>query len=215
MNDLMKSLGVKPRRGKVITCPVCKKQFYVSPQHGKDRKTCSYKCMGIRKSKPKIQKICDWCGKECLVRPSVIKWTTIRGHKHFYCSRSCCSSATSGEGSSLWIHDRSKIKCRPNKIAKHKQWRNDIFARDNFICAICGLRGKYLEPHHIKRWHDFPSLRYEISNGITLHRSCHYLTRGKEELWEPFFLKRLSEGYKNWPVLNHSAQEWYEILKEY
>lgn len=36
-------------------------------------------------------------------------------------------------------------------------------------------RGVYkkgrLEAHHILRWVDFPKLRYEVNNGITL---CHY-----------------------------------------
>ncbi|MFH1625261.1 MAG: HNH endonuclease [Pseudomonadota bacterium] len=52
-------------------------------------------------------------------------------------------------------------------------WRMEIFNRDNFTCMSCERVGGILNAHHIKEWINFPELRYEITNGITLCEECH------------------------------------------
>lgn len=59
---------------------------------------------------------------------------------------------------------------------KTKQFRSDIFERDNWTCQTCGIRGIYLEVHHIKSWAKFPELRYDLKNAVTLCLECHKLT---------------------------------------
>jgi len=59
---------------------------------------------------------------------------------------------------------------------KYKKWRMAVFMRDNFTCQFCGIRGVYLEAHHIKSWKNFPELRFDLDNGITLCKDCHKLT---------------------------------------
>ena len=63
-------------------------------------------------------------------------------------------------------------RCSP----EGKQWRSDIFQRDNWTCQTCGKRGCYLEAHHIKSWVNYLELRYELNNGVTLCKECHKLT---------------------------------------
>jgi len=58
---------------------------------------------------------------------------------------------------------------------KYKSWRTSVFNRDNSTCQECESREE-LEAHHIKSWKNFPELRYEVDNGITLCSSCHYKT---------------------------------------
>jgi hypothetical protein len=53
------------------------------------------------------------------------------------------------------------------------QWRKAVYKRDNFTCKRCGAYGVKLEAHHIKRFATHPELRFEVSNGITLCKSCH------------------------------------------
>src|SRR3990167_5053365 len=68
------------------------------------------------------------------------------------------------------------------KIMAFKR-RKSVFERDNFICQVCLRRGIFLNAHHIKYWSECKELRYELSNGITLCRTCHKLVhRGIIEL---------------------------------
>ena len=59
---------------------------------------------------------------------------------------------------------------------KYKKWRMSVFERDNWTCQGCGLRGCYLQAHHIKSWAKFKDLRYDINNGVTLCLTCHSQT---------------------------------------
>jgi 5-methylcytosine-specific restriction endonuclease McrA len=55
----------------------------------------------------------------------------------------------------------------------YKQWRLNVFRRDDFTCQRCFSRKSGLVAHHIKHWAEYPELRYEVSNGVTLCDKCH------------------------------------------
>jgi hypothetical protein len=56
----------------------------------------------------------------------------------------------------------------------YARWRVDVFMRDAFTCRDCGdNRGGNLNAHHIKSFADFPELRLDIENGVTLCSGCH------------------------------------------
>jgi hypothetical protein len=103
------------------------------------------------------------------------------------------SKAHRGSKSSAWKGGVTK----PNKLARNrarfKNWREAVFKRDDYTCQVCGERGVYLEPHHIKRFADYLGLRYELSNGITLCRECHKPMKLKEEKYEPLLIKILED----------------------
>jgi hypothetical protein len=83
-----------------------------------------------------------------------------------------------GSSNVNWNGGVSLNKRRLNE-PRYREWRTAVFIRDNFICQECGQSGGDLESHHIKRWADFPELRYEISNGKTLCLKCHNKTKRK------------------------------------
>lgn len=62
---------------------------------------------------------------------------------------------------------------RLRSSAKAENWRFKIFQRDDYTCLNCGKRGCYLNAHHIKPWSEYPKLRFDINNGITLCKICH------------------------------------------
>lgn len=66
---------------------------------------------------------------------------------------------------------------KANKDYRHsneyKEWRNRVFERDGFKCQECGQVGSSLNAHHIKTFKDYPKLRFDVSNGITLCEKCH------------------------------------------
>ncbi|WP_052331229.1 HNH endonuclease [Planktothrix agardhii] len=60
------------------------------------------------------------------------------------------------------------------ETAEGRDWRKAVFERDAYTCQHCGdSKGGNLNAHHIKSFALYPELRYELSNGITLCKSCH------------------------------------------
>ena len=76
---------------------------------------------------------------------------------------------------------------------KYRQWRSDIFTRDDFTCQKCNRRGGYLEAHHIQPFvyiielNDIKNFEqamaceelWNINNGITLCIECHKKRKGE------------------------------------
>lgn len=69
------------------------------------------------------------------------------------------------------------IKYRRSEYPELKTWRKKVFERDNYTCQECGAVG-YLHAHHIKRWAEYPDLRFDVDNGQTLCKTCHSKTVG-------------------------------------
>lgn len=89
-----------------------------------------------------------------------------------------------------WKKDRSLVKIGDRKLHDplQKQWRKDVKDRDEWKCRIADLNclGK-LEAHHILPWSQFPELRYQVKNGITLCHH-HHPRRAKDVMeLSPFF----------------------------
>ena len=100
-----------------------------------------------------------------------------------------------GENSPSWISDRSKLAKRQerNDMA-YKEWRMNVWRRDNFKCKIANedCKGR-LEAHHILGWKDHPELRYEVNNGITLCHAHHPRKRDEEAKLSPYFQHLVAE----------------------
>ena len=56
---------------------------------------------------------------------------------------------------------------------EYRDWRKAVYERDGYTCQICGKRGGNLNAHHIKHFAQYPELRMDITNGITLCYDCH------------------------------------------
>lgn len=81
------------------------------------------------------------------------------------------------------------------KSDRYTQWRKQVYARDGYLCQLCkNSEHNKLNAHHIRRWANFPNLRYAVSNGITLCRKCHKKITGKEKEYEARFLRITGGG---------------------
>jgi hypothetical protein len=89
--------------------------------------------------------------------------------------------AVSGEKCWNWKGGVSKYVKERKYSPEHNEWRKIIFVRDNFICQDCGINKTYFEAHHIKSWKDFPGLRFDINNGMTLCLKCHKKRHSKRD----------------------------------
>lgn len=65
---------------------------------------------------------------------------------------------------------------------KYYKWRDAVWERDCKTCRECGFSGgeKLLHAHHLNGWNEYPSLRFDIGNGITLCHSCHARRHGRK-----------------------------------
>ena len=101
---------------------------------------------------------------------------------------------TTGEKQWNWKGGITQLKRRIRAHYKYRQWRSDVFTRDDFVCQICGVRGIYLEADHYPKmfstiFHEnkIKSLEkalnceefWNINNGRTLCRKCHMLKDGR------------------------------------
>ena len=69
------------------------------------------------------------------------------------------------------------------KSGAYKEWRFSVYERDNYTCMSCrGSESGTLNAHHIKRFADYPELRLDIDNGITLCKSCHQEEHARQRL---------------------------------
>jgi hypothetical protein len=60
----------------------------------------------------------------------------------------------------------------PRILPEYKEWRMQVFKRDNFTCQECG-RKEDLQSHHIKQVSLYPELMFDVDNGRTLCKECH------------------------------------------
>lgn len=84
------------------------------------------------------------------------------------------------------------------KDPQYKQWRQEVYSRDNYKCQWpgCDLHKK-LNAHHIKTWANYPGLRFDVNNGITLCKYHHDYIKGMEDNYEYIFLKIVYENAKH------------------
>lgn len=72
------------------------------------------------------------------------------------------------------ITDFERKNRRNSEITKIKNWRDTIFQRDNFTCDICKQKGGQIQAHHLNGWSYFIEERFDLNNGITLCKKCHF-----------------------------------------
>ncbi len=97
-----------------------------------------------------------------------------------------------GEKCHFWKGGITPIKRQIRNSFRYRQWRSDIFTRDNFTCVLCGKRGGWIEAdHYPKKFSDILKENniktveqallceelWNINNGRTLCKDCHNKTK--------------------------------------
>ena len=142
------------------------KKGYKMPKEWKQKISQSHK--GMKK---------PWAGKYIRTKKRIIT-------KHWHLSEETkkkLSKALKGkyknEKSWNWKGGITPLRKKLYFSEEYKKWRMGVFLRDNFTCQFCGIKGVYLEAHHIKKWANYPKLRFDINNGVSLCSLCHNLTK--------------------------------------
>lgn len=74
-----------------------------------------------------------------------------------------------GKPTPPWLRPKKAQRTSPYYSA----WRRSVFERDKFTCNLCGQIGGELNVPHIKSFSNYPDLRYDPENAITVCVSCH------------------------------------------
>lgn len=109
-----------------------------------------------------------------------------------------------GEKSPLWKGDHVLHERTERSLPEYRDWRKSVFIRDKYTCQCCKAKnghGKYirLEAHHIKNWKDYPELRLNVDNGITLCANCHIMFHSiyGKKMNNEFQLNQFLDNYFN------------------
>lgn len=92
-----------------------------------------------------------------------------------------------GENNPRWRGGITPLNKKIRGCFEMRQWRSDVFTRDDFICQSCGQRGGELQADHIKLFsvimkdnnitcfEDALGCRelWNLNNGQTLCKDCH------------------------------------------
>lgn len=169
------------RNGIDKPCDFCKKAIYVPPPRlrAASKHYCDLKCKGKAGALDNFAKICDFCASEFWRRDGE---TAGNYRNRKYCSAECRTKAAPPP--TLLGADNPRYK---GELARRKQsrgtqgkWRRDVLSRDQAICQHCGDKDVPLVAHHILSWEDFPHLRDDVDNGLTLCNPCHFIEHGWE-----------------------------------
>ena len=121
---------------------------------------------------------CKYCGKK------------LTKNKYQSC-RECYPKDYRGKQVWSWKGGITSLREQIRSCFKYRQWRSDIFTRDNFTCVICRIRGNYLEADHYPKTFSEILKEYKITifeealnceelwninNGRTLCKNCHKKT---------------------------------------
>lgn len=97
-----------------------------------------------------------------------------------------------GDKNGNWISDRKQLKKNntPDRRLDYAmvEWRNQIYKRDMWKCKINNKNcSGHIEAHHILPWVDYPELRYDTNNGITLCHAHHPRKQKEVAQLSPYF----------------------------
>jgi len=110
--------------------------------------------------------------------------------------RSCASRIQNigrfkGSNHPNWQGGITPLRALIRNLIEYKNWRKEVFKRDDYTCQECDKTKCYVEAHHIKEFYkilednNIKTLKdaqnceelWDIDNGITLCDDCHNKTK--------------------------------------
>lgn len=152
-------------------------------------------------------KVCQHCG-------ITFHWESGQIYTNWKKRKFCSKDCIVGGQKRLYGKDHPRYNPESRKKArgagKYAKWQQAVFTRDRVTCRHCGAIGIQMHAHHINSWSEFPELRFDVENGLTLCYRCHLivhsaghensvnsvdpLTGGAEGNTEPSLERKLFEG---------------------
>lgn len=161
---------IQPTKECVNCGDVFTKSYSASKKQWNKQTFCGYKCRATKMPPPRqgviTPKICQNCGKEYFMKGKKAREMSK------YCSHEC--SIQTGENHWNWKGGVTPENHRLRNTKEYHDWRHAVYTRDYWTCQHCGKKDRNdIVAHHLKCFHVYVELRHEVSNGLTLCRSCH------------------------------------------
>lgn len=101
------------------------------------------------------------------------------------------------------ISTTRKAKAKGRGTSRTREWRQEVLKNAGFACEKCGAT-ENLHAHHIIPWKENESLRFDLSNGMTLCGSCHAQEEGYQNGHSPSLeiRKKMGAAAKGRPAWN-------------
>ena len=166
-------------------CEICGK-FFKGSKHNANR-FCSRNCYNQFHDIKDKERKCLCCKKIFIAKTS----------KDKYCSQEChlktIHSINKGQNHWNWQGGITSENEKLRNSVEYKNWQQEVYKRDDYCCQICNKK-KDINAHHLWSWKEYPELRFDITNGITLCKKCHILTHKNygwtnKDKMSPDFLK--------------------------
>lgn len=142
----------------------------VNPGKNKNEET-KKKIGDAQRGKPKSEAFRKKCSERMKGKPGFFK-----GCKHTTEFSALMSRIHGGANHHNWKGGVTPLHAKLRHSPEYKAWRSVVFARDGFVCVLCGVKGVPLNADHIKPFASYPELRFEPNNGRTLCVPCHRAT---------------------------------------
>lgn len=128
---------------------------------------CSYCGKDIQRTKNEVKEK-NYCSHQCYS-------INIKGHIGYWRGkkRPDISFNQIGEKNPNWKNGSSPENTRIRMGMEFRLWREAVFMRDNWTDQKTGIKGGKLHPHHIYNFSQYPKLRFDVNNGITLSKKSH------------------------------------------
>ncbi len=118
--------------------------------------------------------------KKTEFKKGMIPWN--KGLKYSSSKRGKKYPQYSGENHWNWRGGITPYVMKLRTSIETRIWREKIFERDNYICQNCGKKNCNLNAHHLNNFSEYPDLRFDLDNGITLCRECHLKIHRKRKI---------------------------------
>ena len=186
------------RHGKIIKCTECGKEIYRHPTT-LNRLRCSKKCANafiskLYKSSPDKMERAGQLYKFVDHSDPIARANNKKGHIKYFIDHPEAGKNISirvkqlykdgklkpkrGKDSPWWKGGISTLQNLERQKSEYKEWRKAVYKRDGYKCQMCGTNIN-LHAHHKKEFAQFPGLRYEVSNGLTVCQICHGKIHGR------------------------------------
>jgi len=84
--------------------------------------------------------------------------------------------------------ERQKMYVR----SEGKDFLRQTYKRDNYTCQRCKTKKtghRTLHAHHINSWSEYPELRFDLNNVVTLCRTCHEWVHSRKNVTMEYLSK--------------------------